>query len=39
METDQENAWDEVWEEEKESSVSNYGFDGPSDYNVQKKVA
>ena len=38
METDQENAWEDVWEEEKESSVSNYGFDGPCDYNTQKKV-
>ena len=27
METDQENEWDESWEDEKESSISSYGFD------------
>jgi hypothetical protein len=35
METDQENEWDEVFEEEKESSVN---FDGAQDYDPKRKV-
>ena len=38
METDQENGWDEVLEEEKESSVNTFGFDAAYEYDPKKKV-
>lgn len=38
METDQELDWEEALEEEKESSLSNIGFETGLDYNPSKKV-
>ena len=39
MESDQENDWDALIEEEKDNSQSNYAYDQSLDYDPQRKVA